>query len=85
MRAIADVPHTFRFASTAPFYVEVGFHMYPAHSRDVRFFVQWIDERIDRIKRGVDEKLEGDELESVLELQRGARRVFLAFLEGEDP
>ena len=46
VRAIAAVPETFRFASTAPFYVEVGGHPRTVHRADVAFFLQWIDERI---------------------------------------
>jgi hypothetical protein len=46
VRAIAAVPGTFRFASTAPFYVEVGESRATVHRDDVLFFLRWIDQRI---------------------------------------
>src|SRR5262249_43500821 len=46
VRALAAVPGTFRFASTAPFYVEVGESRATLHRDDVAFFVRWIDDRI---------------------------------------
>jgi hypothetical protein len=50
IRTIADVPHTFRFASTGPFYVEVG----PAGSRisrsSAQFFLDWVRERSGQIR-----------------------------------
>jgi arylsulfatase len=45
VRAIAAVPETFRFASTAPFYVEVGESRETVHRDDAAFFLRWIDER----------------------------------------
>ena len=52
LRTIVDNPVTFRFASTAPFYVES-----PAPRRvsrqSVTFFRDWVDERIARIKKTV--------------------------------
>jgi hypothetical protein len=46
VRAIAAVPETFRFASTAPFYVEIGDRPRTVHRPDVEFFLRWIDERM---------------------------------------
>jgi hypothetical protein len=46
VRAIAAVPETFRFASTAPFYVEIGERRATVHRDDVAFFLRWIDDRI---------------------------------------
>ncbi|HET6572070.1 MAG TPA: hypothetical protein VFG68_00585, partial [Fimbriiglobus sp.] len=50
VRVIADNPKTFRFASTAPYYVEVG----PAPRRvsraSARFFLEWARERRQRMK-----------------------------------
>jgi hypothetical protein len=46
LRAIADNPRTFRFASTAPFYVEIGEPARPVSRSSAQFFLQWIDERI---------------------------------------
>lgn len=46
VRAVADVPETFRFASTGPWYVG------PPRSsrRAARFFLDWVNERMARIK-----------------------------------
>ena len=46
VRAIAAVPETFRFASTAPFFVEIGDHRRVIHRGDASFFIRWIDDRI---------------------------------------
>jgi hypothetical protein len=50
VRAIAKVPHTFRFASTGPFYVEA----HPAPRRiskaSAQFFLDWTRERMARVK-----------------------------------
>jgi hypothetical protein len=50
VRALADNPVTFRFASTAPYYVEIG----PARRRvskaAAQFFLDWVRERTRRVK-----------------------------------
>jgi hypothetical protein len=50
VRAVADNPRTFRFASTAPFYVEVGANPRRVSRASARFFVQWVRERAGRVK-----------------------------------
>jgi hypothetical protein len=50
VRAIADNPKTFRFASTAPFYVEVGEAKRRVSKASARFFLDWVKERAARIK-----------------------------------
>ncbi|MBX3178290.1 MAG: CehA/McbA family metallohydrolase [Candidatus Hydrogenedentes bacterium] len=45
VRAIADLDHTFRFASTAPWYVEIGGEGQPVRRESVEFFLDWIDRR----------------------------------------
>jgi hypothetical protein len=45
VRALADVPGTFRFASTAPWYAEVGDSPRTIHRRSVDFFLDWVKER----------------------------------------
>jgi hypothetical protein len=50
VRAIADNRTTFRFASTAPYYVEVGPAKRRVSKASVQFFLDWIDERQKRIK-----------------------------------
>jgi hypothetical protein len=77
VRAVARVPETFRFASTAPFYVEVGGRRATLHRSDVEYFLAWIDERIAAI-----EKLKTAELAdparraAVLAPHRAARAVY---------
>jgi len=50
IRAIADVPNTFRFASTAPYYVEIGDNKQLISRNSAQFFLDWTKERIARIK-----------------------------------
>jgi hypothetical protein len=60
IRAVADNDKTYRFASTGPYYVEVGNQ--PRISKtSAQFFLDWVDQRRSRIKL-TDEK----QLESVL-------------------
>jgi hypothetical protein len=60
VRAIADVPETFRFASTAPFYVEIGEAKRRVSKSSALFFLDWVRERIGRVK--VDEPTRRDEV-----------------------
>jgi hypothetical protein len=49
VRAVTEVPETYRFASTGPYYVEIGDQ--PRISRtSAQFFLDWVDERIARVK-----------------------------------
>jgi hypothetical protein len=50
VRAIADNPKTFRFASTAPYYVEVGKAKRRVSKASAEFFLAWVRERIKRVK-----------------------------------
>lgn len=75
VRATADNAKTFRFASTAPFYVEIGGA--PRVSRaSARFFLDWVDERIQKVK--VDDPAKREE---VLEHHRRARTFWQEILE----
>jgi len=49
VRVIADNPKTFRFASTAPYYVEVGVANRRVSKRSARFFLEWVRERTGRV------------------------------------
>ncbi len=71
IRVIADVPHTFRFASTAPYYVEIGNEKHYLSRKSVRFFKDWVDERIGQIKIKDPEKLE-----EVLKYHRKAKQFW---------
>jgi len=51
VRAITDEPRTFRFASTAPYYVEIGDDARRVSERSVRFFLNWSHERKKRVPR----------------------------------
>jgi hypothetical protein len=44
------VPNTFRFASTGPFYVEVGPNPRRISRASARFFLDWVRERQSQIK-----------------------------------
>lgn len=50
VRAIADVTNTFRFASTGPWYVEIGNEPPPVRRESAQFFVDWVRERIAMLK-----------------------------------
>ncbi|MBI1916209.1 MAG: carbon-nitrogen hydrolase family protein [Planctomycetes bacterium] len=50
VRAIADNPKTFRFASTGPYYVEVGESKRRISKASAQFFLDWVRERAGRIK-----------------------------------
>ena len=50
VRATAAVPNTFRFASTGPFYVEVGRGPRRISRTSARFFLDWVRERQGQMK-----------------------------------
>jgi hypothetical protein len=50
VRAIADNPETFRFASTAPFYVEIGPGKRRLSKASAQFFLDWVQERARRVR-----------------------------------
>src|SRR5262249_31293043 len=50
VRAIAENPKTFRFASTAAFYVEVGDAKRRVSKAAAKFFLEWVKERAARVK-----------------------------------
>jgi hypothetical protein len=53
VRAVADNPRTFRFASTGPFYVEAGKERLRVSKQSARFFLDWEEERIGQLERGL--------------------------------
>jgi hypothetical protein len=81
VRAITDVPHTFRFASTAPYYVEIGPAKRTIHRSSVQFFLDWLDERAQRVSRTLHDPAE---LEEVLEHHRRAKQFWRARLAEAD-
>jgi hypothetical protein len=50
VRVLTDNPKTFRFASTAPFYVEIGNSNRRISRASAQFFLDWVRERKERIK-----------------------------------
>jgi len=62
VRAIADSTVTFRFASSAPLYVEIGEPKRRISRKSVTFFRDWVDERIERIKRTVTDPVQQAEI-----------------------
>ncbi len=50
IRVITDQSKTFRFASTAPFYVEAGDMPHRISAKSARFFLDWVRERKARVK-----------------------------------
>jgi hypothetical protein len=50
VRPIAENPRTFRFASTAPFHVEVGDVKRRVSKSAANFFLEWVKERAARVK-----------------------------------
>ena len=87
VRGIADVDHTFRFASTAPWYVESSTGSTYISKRSTQFFSDWVGERIERIRGSVSNE---SHLESVLKPHRRAQsfwkdRLELAATENPEP
>ena len=73
VRAIADVEETFRFASTAPFYVEVDPQKQRISRRSATFFLDWIAQRIDRIPAKLNNP---QQLQEVLTHHRRAKQFW---------
>jgi hypothetical protein len=57
VRAIADRPGTFCFASTGPYYVEVGQATRPVQRASAQFFVDWLAERRGQVDQAVRDPL----------------------------
>jgi hypothetical protein len=60
VRAIADNDKTFRFASTAPFYVEIGDVKNRVSKATAKFFLDWTRERMGRVK--IDDRTQREEV-----------------------
>jgi hypothetical protein len=73
IRAITDLEHTFRFASTAPYYVEIGLAKRRVSRRSAQFSLDWVDERIERVRQKLDDP---DKLREVLAYHEQARRFW---------
>ena len=71
VRTLADVPDTFRFASTGPFYVEREDAPERISKSSAQFFLDWVRERMGRIK--IEDRAEAEE---VLRYHRDAERFW---------
>lgn len=73
IRAIADNPRMFRFASTAPFYVEIGEQKRRISRNSAQFFLDWVIEREKQIRAKIQSP---DELREVLAYHESAKRYW---------
>lgn len=81
VRAIADVKNTFRFASTAPWYLESKAVSHRISRKSIEFFLNWIDDRIERVNR---EMTDPQQREAVLVWHKQSREFWLEKLEAVD-
>ncbi len=51
VRAITDITNTFRYASTAPWYVEIANRPPPKKKESAQFFIDWCRERISLLEK----------------------------------
>jgi hypothetical protein len=70
LRAVADVDQTFRFASTAAWYLETAQTQHRISRAACQFFLDWVNERIDRVSANVADQSQRD---SVLQWHFQAR------------
>ena len=73
IRAIADNPRAFRFASTAPFYVEIGEQKQRISRNSAQFFLDWVFEREKQIRAKIQSP---DELREVLAYHESTKRYW---------
>lgn len=74
VRAIAHNTKTFRFASTAPYYVEIGPTKIRVSRRSAQFFLDWLDERADRVGQKLQDPAK---LREVLKYHHDAKGFWL--------
>ena len=65
VRAIAKVPHTFRFASTAPWYAEIDQKPMPPAAEDAQFFSDWLTQRRATLRDALTEPGQVESLEEI--------------------
>ena len=70
VRAIASVDSTFRFASTAPWYIQSAAGQRRISRTSAQFFLDWVDQRIERVRGNVTDT---GRLRAVLEPHENAR------------
>ncbi len=52
---MVDDDTTFRFASTGPYYLEIGDPAVAIRQNSVQFFQDWVQERITRVEANVED------------------------------
>jgi len=62
IRAISDIDDTFRFASTAPWYVEIGEPRSRVSATSSRFFLDWVRERRERARATLSDPVQRAEV-----------------------
>ena len=70
VREITENPKTFRFASTAPFYIELGQEKRRISKALSRFFLDWVNERIGRVKGNITDQSQEEEVLRFHEIAR---------------
>jgi len=78
VRAIADNAKTFRFASTAPYYVEIGPVKTRVSPRSAKFFLDWLDERAVRVAQKLQDPVK---LREVLKYHQDAKSFWLRIVD----
>jgi hypothetical protein len=77
IRAVTDVPETYRYATTAPYYVEIGDR--PRISKSsAQFFLDWVNERASAVAEKLDNPRER---ETVLKFHEQARAYWQGMVE----
>jgi hypothetical protein len=71
VRAVADNQKTFRFASTAPYYVEIGAAKQRISKASAKFFLDWVEERAQRVQLA-----DAKQREEVLKHHRDAEKFW---------
>lgn len=79
VRTMTDVSETFRFASTAPWYVESSDTTHRISKRSAKFFLDWVNDRITKVNSNLTDQ---EELASVLRWHLDARKFWLGKLAG---
>ena len=73
VRAITNRQDTFRFASTAPWYIDAESQEPVISAASAKFFLNWVDERISRIEKNVRNP---QQRQSILSPHREAKRFW---------
>jgi|TARA_B110000495_G_C22856952_1_gene499704 hypothetical protein len=62
VRGIAENPKTFRYTSTAPFYVKLGQEKRRISKALSRLFLDWVNERIGRVNGNITDQSQEEEV-----------------------